>query len=109
MISFDVDFNCDEFKMEHRTFHMNVADVQRFEEKLREAERRLGIKEGVPINYERGGDTAGKLLLSLVIVALLMSLLSRSRTIGGPLRMDTFVRNFYSLNIKNTKKKCRPS
>ncbi|GLV42688.1 Paraplegin [Carabus blaptoides fortunei] len=77
-------------KMDHRTFHMNVVDVQRFEDKLREAERRLGVQEGVPVIYERGGDTAGKLLLSLVIVGILVSLLSRSRNIRPPISMDTF-------------------
>lgn len=77
--------------MEHRTFHMNVVDVQRFEDKLREAERRLGVREGVPVIYERGGDTAGKLLLSLVIVGILVSLLSRSRSMRPPISMDTFV------------------
>lgn len=77
--------------MDHRTFHMNVVDVQRFEDKLREAERRLGVREGVPVTYERGGDTAGKLLLSLVIVGILVSLLSRSKGMRPPISMDTFV------------------
>lgn len=79
------------FQMDHRTFHMNVVDIQRFEEKLREAERRLGVKDGVPVTYERGGDTAGKLLMSLVIVAVLVSLLSRSKSMKPPISMDTFV------------------
>lgn len=76
---------------------MNVVDVQRFEEKLREAERRLGVREGVPVTYERGGDTAGKLLLSLVIVGILVSLLSRSKNIKPPISMDTFVSFYYYL------------
>lgn len=70
---------------------MNVVDIQKFEDKLREAERRLGIRDGVPVIYERGGDTAGKLLVSLLVVAILVSLLARSRSIRPPISMDTFV------------------
>lgn len=70
---------------------MNVVDVQKFEDKLREAERRLGIRDGVPVVYERGGDAAGKLLISLLVVAILISLLARSRSIRPPISMDTFV------------------
>lgn len=78
-------------KVEHKTFHMNVVDIQRFEDKLREAERRLGIRDGVPVVYERGGDTAGKLLISLLLVTILVSLLARSKSIRPPISMDTFV------------------
>lgn len=86
---------CSDFVMQidHKTFHMNIVDIKRFEEKLREAERKLGIKvdNGVPIIYERSSDTAGKLLASLIVVGLLLSLLSRSRSIRPPISMDTFV------------------
>ncbi|XP_060535488.1 paraplegin [Cylas formicarius] len=77
-------------RIDNRTFHMNVVDIEKFEDKLREAERRLGIKEGVPVIYERGTDSAGKLLISLLVVALLISLLTRSKSIRPPLSMDTF-------------------
>lgn len=79
-------------RIDHKTFHMNIVDIKRFEEKLREAERNLGIKvdNGVPIIYERSSDTAGKLLASLIVVGLLLSLLSRSRSIRPPISMDTF-------------------
>jgi len=86
---------CSDFLMQidHKTFHMNIVDIKRFEEKLREAERSLGITvdNGVPIIYERSSDTAGKLLASLIVVGLLLSLLSRSRSIRPPISMDTFV------------------
>jgi spastic paraplegia protein 7 len=78
-------------KVDNRTYHMNVVDVNKFEDKLREAERRLGIQDGIPITYERGTDTAGKLLISLLIVAILISLLARSKSIRPPISMDTFV------------------
>nr|CAD7203568.1 unnamed protein product [Timema douglasi] len=81
-------------RMDHKTFHMNIVDINRFEEKLREAEKRLGITvdKGVPIIYERSSDTAGKLLASLIVVGLVLSLLSRSKSIRPPLSMDSFVR-----------------
>nr|CAD7454208.1 unnamed protein product [Timema tahoe] len=81
-------------RMDHKTFHMNIVDINRFEEKLREAEKRLGITvdKGVPIIYERSSDTAGKLLASLIVVGLILSLLSRSKSIRPPISMDSFVR-----------------
>lgn len=78
-------------KVEHRTYHMNVVDIHKFEDKLRQAERRLGIRDGVPITFERGGDTAGKLLISLLLVGIIVSILARSRSIRPPISMDTFV------------------
>ncbi|CAH1983503.1 unnamed protein product [Acanthoscelides obtectus] len=77
-------------KVETRTYHMNVVDMNKFEDKLREAERRLGIRDGVPVIYERSTDTAGKLLISLLVAAFLISLLARSKSIRPPLSMDTF-------------------
>ncbi|XP_044269257.1 paraplegin [Tribolium madens] len=77
-------------KVDNRTYHMNVVDVNKFEDKLREAERRLGIQDGIPVTFERGTDTAGKLLISLLIVAILISLLARSKSIRPPISMDTF-------------------
>lgn len=78
---------------------MNVVDIQKFEDKLREAERRLGIRDGVPVVYERGGDTAGKLLMSLLLVTILVSLLARSKSIRPPISMDTFVKTSKPLQI----------
>ncbi|XP_021926510.1 paraplegin isoform X3 [Zootermopsis nevadensis] len=79
-------------RIDHKTFHMNIVDMKRFEEKLREAERNLGltVDNGVPIIYERSSDTAGKLLASLIVVGLLLSVLSRSKSIRPPISMDTF-------------------
>ncbi|CAG9861887.1 unnamed protein product [Phyllotreta striolata] len=77
-------------RVENRTYHMNVVNVYKFEDKIREAERRLGINDGVPIIYERSTDTAGKLLISLLVVGLLISLLARSKSIRPPISMDTF-------------------
>ncbi|KAG5887067.1 hypothetical protein JTB14_002116 [Gonioctena quinquepunctata] len=77
-------------KIDNRTYHMNVVDVNKFEDKLREAERRLGIQDGVPIVFERSTDTAGKLIISLLVVALLISILARSKSIRPPISMDTF-------------------
>jgi len=72
---------------------MNVVDVNKFEEKLREAESRLNIKPGlgVPVIFERGSDSAGKLLASLIVAGLLLSALSRGKGLRSPLSMDSFV------------------
>lgn len=72
---------------------MNIVDLQHFEERLRESEAKLGIRsdQGVPIVYERSGDTAGRLLASIIVVAIIVSLLSRNMNIKGPLSMEGMV------------------
>ncbi|MPC09430.1 Paraplegin [Portunus trituberculatus] len=77
-------------KMEQRTYHMNIVDLQHFEERLREAESNLGIRpdQGIPVVYERSGDTASRLLASIIVVAIIVSLLSRNMNIRGPLGME---------------------
>lgn len=79
-------------RTEHSTFHMNIVDMGKFEEKLREAEKQLGISpgNGVHVVYERGSDTAGKLLASIIVASVIISLLSRARTVKSPLSMDRF-------------------
>lgn len=77
-------------KAEAKVYHMNIGDINKFEDKLREAERRLGIQDGVPVVYERNSDTAAKLLVSLAIAAFLVVLLLRSKSIRPPISMDTF-------------------
>lgn len=72
---------------------MNIVDTNTFEEKLRDAEIKLGIKpgEGVTVIYERGGDAAGKVFASLIIAGILLAVLSRARTVKPPISMDGFV------------------
>ena len=84
-------------RMDHRTFHMNIIDTSNFEEKLRAAEQRLGIPpgRGVPVVYERNTDTAGRLLTTLIAVAVLISIISRMKGFKSPISMDMFVRTSF--------------
>lgn len=77
-------------RVESNVFHMAVADPEKFEEKLRDAEKRLGVSEGVSITYDRNGDITGRLLVLLILFALFMTLMSRVRGIKSPISMDTF-------------------
>lgn len=72
---------------------MNIADTKSFEEKLREAETRLGIppENGVPIVYERTNDTAGKLLATLIVLGILFGFLTRGKGFKMQMNMDSFV------------------
>lgn len=72
-------------------FHMAVADVNKFEEKLRLVEKRLGIKDGVSVQFERSGDVSGRILFTLIATGVIIALLSRMRGIRGPISMDSFV------------------
>ncbi|KAH8387580.1 hypothetical protein KR093_008062, partial [Drosophila rubida] len=77
-------------KVTSSIFHMAVADANKFEEKLRLVEKRLGIKEGVPVTYDRQTDTTGRILMLLLFCALLMSIATRMRSMKSPLSMDSF-------------------
>ncbi|ODN04675.1 Paraplegin [Orchesella cincta] len=78
-------------KVEYKTFHMNIVDMSKFESKLREAEERLGIRPEyrVPVVYERNSDTAGKLLASIIVVALLVALITRSKLFKVSINIDS--------------------
>ncbi|XP_053624815.1 paraplegin [Plodia interpunctella] len=64
----------------HRVYHMNVGDIHRFEEKLRETEQNLGVKEGVRVIYDRNGGVAGKIISTLLIAAIILSFLYSSKS-----------------------------
>jgi len=73
---------------------MNIADLERFEQKLREAETKLGIKpgHGVPVVYDRSLN-APELILFLFLAGLL-ALAYFGRSKGGsksPISLDMFV------------------
>lgn len=76
-------------------FHMAIADTSTFEEKLRDVEKRLGVSEsnGLTVQYERNSDTASKLVISLLVAAVMISLLSRMKGGKAPMSMDSFVRS----------------
>ncbi|XP_075229453.1 mitochondrial inner membrane m-AAA protease component paraplegin-like isoform X2 [Lycorma delicatula] len=78
--------------VENRIYHMNIVGTNSFEEKLHEAEKRLGIKSGagVTVIYDRGGDAAGKVFASLIIAGILLTFVSKARTIKPRISMDSF-------------------
>lgn len=80
-------------KVTSTIFHMAVADANKFEEKLRMVEKRLGITDGVPVTYDRQTDTTGRILMLLLFCALLMSIATRMKSMKSPLSMDSFVSN----------------
>ncbi|KAH9644176.1 hypothetical protein HF086_008665 [Spodoptera exigua] len=77
----------------HRAFHMNVGDIHRFEEKLRETEKNLGVKEGVRVIYDRNGSVAGKVITTLLIAAVILSFLYSSKS----MRMNINLGGFFTL------------
>lgn len=78
-------------KSDIRVFQMIVADGSRLEEKLREAENALGIKEGygIPIVYERGTETFNIGVL-LAIGAYILYLTSKNKGKSGIIPKDLF-------------------
>ena len=65
---------------------MHIPDVSRFEEKLRETERQLGISQenGVPVVFERQKDSAWPALaLSLFIGFILLNILAAPKALKG--------------------------
>lgn len=65
---------------DHRVYQMFVADAAHLEEKLREAEAALGIREGhgVAIVYERRNDLI-PLAVLIGIAVFIISLMARSK------------------------------
>uniref|UniRef100_A0A182TB73 Uncharacterized protein n=1 Tax=Anopheles maculatus TaxID=74869 RepID=A0A182TB73_9DIPT len=77
-------------RVQSNIFHMAVADVNKFEEKLRAVEQRLGVTEGVSVQFERSGDVSGRILFTLFATGVIIALLSRIRGGRGPISMDSF-------------------
>ncbi|XP_052873650.1 paraplegin [Anopheles cruzii] len=77
-------------RVQSTIFHMAVADVNKFEEKLRLVEERLGVAEGVAVLFERSGDVSGRILFTLFATGIIIALLSRIRGGRGPISMDSF-------------------
>lgn len=74
----------------HRVFHMNVGDIQRFEEKLRDTEKNLGVKEGVRVLYDRNGSVAGKVITTLLIAAIVLSFLYSTKSLRSNISFGGF-------------------
>lgn len=73
---------------------MNIAELERFEQKLREAEAKLGIKPGygVPVVYDRSINAPELILLLFFGGLLALAYFGRSK--GGaksPISLDMFV------------------
>lgn len=71
-------------------YHMAIADHEKFESKLRDVEKRLGVRDSIPVSYNRQSDTVGKLLSTLLVAGLVLAVLSRMKGMKGPLSMDSF-------------------
>ncbi|XP_052900251.1 paraplegin [Anopheles moucheti] len=77
-------------RVQSNIFHMAVADVNKFEEKLRSVEQRLGVTDGVSVQFERSGDVSGRILFTLFATGVIIALLSRIRGGRSPISMDSF-------------------
>lgn len=74
----------------HRVFHMNVGDIHRFEEKLRDTEKNLGVGEGVRVIYDRNGSIAGKVITTLLIGAIILSFLYSTKSMRSNISLGGF-------------------
>ncbi|CAG4977961.1 unnamed protein product [Colias eurytheme] len=77
-------------KATSRVYHMNVGDIHRFEEKLRETESSLGVKEGVRVIYDRNGSVAGKVITTLLITAVILSFLYSTKSMKMNINLGGF-------------------
>lgn len=76
-------------RMSSNVFHMAI-DTTRFEDKLRDVEKRLGVRDSVSVSFDRGGDLAGRVLFSLVSFVVIMALLSKMKGFKGSMGMNPF-------------------
>lgn len=77
-------------KTTHRVYHMNVGNIHRFEEKLRETEQSLGVKEGVRVIYDRNGSVAAKIFTTLLIAAVILSFLYSTKSMKMNINLGGF-------------------
>ena len=91
------------YKAQTRTYHMNIIEANKFEEKLRAAEQKLGIPVGkeVPVVIERDSGTAGKLMTFLIIGAIAASFLSRMKGFRSPMSMSSFVSRIWHIDYNS--------
>lgn len=70
-------------RAEHRTYHLSVPDLAKFENQLREVEQQMGVRPGmqVPVTIERSQEGAWVLLLSVVALSLMAYWMFRSGTV----------------------------
>lgn len=76
-------------RLSTNVYHMAI-DTTRFEDKLRDVEKRLGVRDSVSISFDRGGDLAGRIFFSLISLVVILALLSKLRGFKGPISMDSF-------------------
>lgn len=71
---------------------MNIANSETFEQKLREAETKLGIKpgHGVPVVYDRSLNGPEVILFLLFVGLLALAYFGRSKA-KSPINLDMFV------------------
>lgn len=75
-------------KVTNRIYHMNIGDMRRFEEKLREVEKSLGVKESVPVIYERSEIGAASIIKPLLIATIILLLISRLVKVKTDIKVD---------------------
>lgn len=83
----------------NRNYYMNIVDIKSFENKLREAEKSLGIRpeNGIPVIYERSQENAWIILIALVALSLFSLMMIKSSNIKSLPPMDFFVINIFYL------------
>lgn len=72
---------------------MNIADLERFEEKLREAEGKLGVKpgHGVPVVYDRSLNTPELIVFLFLAGIFALIYFGRPKGAKSPISLDMFV------------------
>lgn len=77
-------------------YMLNVPSTERFEQRLREVEKSMGIVEGVPVRYERFSELYMKLFAGAVACAVLYAILRRL-----PSAVSSSRESFVSIHLKN--------
>lgn len=59
-------------------FVLTVPDSVKFEEKVREVERKMGIQDGIPIRYDRGTPEILKIITTLALAGIVLAILRKT-------------------------------
>ncbi|KAK3929060.1 Paraplegin [Frankliniella fusca] len=90
----------------NRVFKMEIPDIERFEEKLRETERQLGISagNGVPVVFDRHRDVWPSLAVTLLIGFLLLNVVAAFKVLKkGQMPWAGFTKAKFTLLDPKTK------
>lgn len=72
-------------------FVLTIPDSMKFEEKVRDIERKMGIQDSIPIRYDRGSPEVIKIIVTLVLAGIVLAVIRKTKIKMSPGQFDSIV------------------